>query len=63
VLGLVHEAQARAETTAAAAAMWQARAEMLTGQLADLREHVRALEAPKVEQVAPPSPLRPQGPL
>ena len=36
-----------------AATAWQARAEMLAGQLADLREHVRALETPKVEQTTP----------
>jgi len=54
---LVGDLQGKAE----AAAMWQGRAEMLAAQLADAREMIRALEAPK-EAPAPepvPSPTPP----
>ena len=60
LIGLVEQlradlvaSQADVVARAEAAAMWQARAEMLAGQLADLREHVRALEAPREPEVDP----------
>jgi hypothetical protein len=56
LVGLIRDLQAQLLVRTEAAAAWQARAEMLAGQLTDLREHVRALEAPKVEQTAPEPP-------
>ena len=50
LIGKLHEEAAVARETAA---MWQARAEFLAGQLADAQ---RALEAPKSETVPEPTP-------
>jgi len=47
VLSMVREAQAEAIAKAEAAAMWQARAEMLAHQLAVTGDRLRALEAPR----------------
>jgi excisionase family DNA binding protein len=53
LLQLVREAQADAMAKAEAAAMWQARAEMLAGQLQQRDEQLKALMAPKEEPAAP----------
>lgn len=55
VLELVREAQADALAKAEAAAMWQARAELLAGELADARKQLLALQAPQPE----PAPQQP----
>jgi len=57
LLLLVREAQADAMAKAEAAAMWQARAEMLAGELADARGRLAALKAPKVEPATPADPF------
>jgi hypothetical protein len=53
LLELIRELKADAMTKAEAAAMWQARAEFLAGQLADAQ---LALEAPKPETAPEPTP-------
>jgi excisionase family DNA binding protein len=50
MLQFVREAHAEAIAKAEAAAMWQARAEFLAGELAQAREQLKMLEAPKVEE-------------
>jgi hypothetical protein len=53
LVDLVERQQQTIVEKAEAAAMWQARAEMLAGELADARGRLAVLEAPKVE----PSPV------
>jgi hypothetical protein len=55
---LLREAQAEALRRAEAAAMWQARAEMLAGQLEQAQTELRALKAPDAgpPAAAPPAP-------
>ena len=52
LINLIRDLQGQLLARTEAAAMWQARAELLAGQVADLREHVRALEAPKAAEMA-----------
>lgn len=52
---LVGDLQGKVEATA----LWQGRVEMLASQLADARETIRALEAPKPEPEPSPSPAPP----
>ena len=61
VLALVREAQAEALARAEAAAMWQARAEVLAAQLHRAQETIRALEAPREAPTNAPE-SRPGGP-
>jgi excisionase family DNA binding protein len=56
VLQLVREAQMDAVSKAEAAAMWQARAEFLAGELQQAREQL-ALMAPKAEPVQEMTPI------
>jgi excisionase family DNA binding protein len=72
VLRLVRDAQADAIAKAEAAAMWQARAELLSQMLDESRERIRMLEAPKPHQspitqnlgpIEPELPAEPSVPL
>ena len=56
VLVLIREAQERAERNAAAAAMWQARCELLAGQLADAQRALQAPPEPETAQEPPGGP-------
>ena len=74
VLALIREAQAEAIAKAEAAAMWQARAEMLAHRLAAAEDRIKALDAPRTHAASnltarddelttePSDPPRPPGP-
>jgi hypothetical protein len=56
LVALVERQQQQIVENASAAAMWQARAEMLAGELADARGRLAALDAPKTEELVVPVP-------